>query len=696
MTIPLPRTLTLRLAFFCIAIALIATLLIGAGSYQVRHQQLQQLQDEALSHLLDSTLPVLRQLLHNQQPELTQGLIAGLTQHPAIASVVLLDETGTLLQQADRLQRHRCNEGFTATLWSADPGLSIYPLQQDNHTLGKLILQPDRCYLLNALHNTVARQLGYALLSTLLICSSLGLLIFFFFIRPLHRLLQRATAKTPLPAMTTDSGNELEYLQQLLTHLQHELQNQQQQQSQAESTILDYSRKLEALVSKRTDALTLLNRRLHESRLHTSQPALQLRLNQLMQLLQGPLQQLTECLDQHQPEAARALTAQIRQLTTDLNTLQESGCVQTSESINLCELSENLLQQCDAGNSAISLICDLHEDILLSRPCLSLLLQGLFSNALLHRGHSSLVLHLQPLQQQLQISLSGKQLHIPAAGMQRELLPLDPANAQLPSLLGLGLLQELVTLLDGELRLEPYELQGQSLVCILPLRRRSHLQSTLQGYFSKHPVSLRLSDDQQRQRIQQWLQNWQIPFTTQPPESHQILLTDLHRQEHQSELTLSLHSDDEWSESRLMLALETLMRQQPGAGSHDLNILVVDDNSINRLLCERYLRNLNVQPDLAENGLQAVELGHRQRYDLILMDCRMPVMDGLDATRQLRTTSQNRDTPIIALTGLSGDDERQNCLAAGMNDFISKPFNQEQIQAVLMQWVPEYDAPASD
>src|SRR5690606_11674132 len=160
----------------------------------------------------------------------------------------------------------------------------------------------------------------------------------------------------------------------------------------------------------------------------------------------------------------------------------------------------------------------LHEDILLSRPCLSLLLQGLFSNALLHRGHSSLVLHLQPLQQQLQISLSGKQLHIPAAGMQRELLPLDPANAQLPSLLGLGLLQELVTLLDGELRLEPYELQGQSLVCILPLRRRSHLQPTLQGYFSQHPVSLRLSDDSRRQQLQQWLQNWQIPCTTEPPE----------------------------------------------------------------------------------------------------------------------------------------------------------------------------------
>lgn len=694
MTMQISRSLTAKLVFWCTGIAIIVTVLIGLFSYQVRHQQLQQLREEALTDLLNTTLPVLSQLLSTNQS--AQAFIDGLTQHPALASAVLLDEAGAVLHQSDRLQRQPCSNSVADALWYTDPGLSIYPLQSDDRPLGKLVLQPDRCYMLNTLHNTVVSQVSYAFILTLMMTGSLGFLIVLFMIRPLQALLRQAAAIMPLPDKQPGRGNELEQLQHWLTGAQHEWLQQQQQQQQAESTIHEYSRKLEALVSKRTDALTLLNRRLQQSRLYVQPPALQQRLSRLLQLLQGPLQQLSESLDQHPPATAKTLTANIRQLTADLQILQESGCSQPLQSIDLCELSETLLRQCDSGNQVISLICDLHEDILLPRQCLSLLLLGLISNALRNRGNSSLVLHLRPLKQQLQISLSGKQLRLSEEEMQRELLPLSATSTESASLLGLGLLQELVVLLDGELRCEDYELQGQSLICILPLRRRSHLQTTLQGYFSQHPVSLRLSDDSRRQQLQQWLQNWQIPCTTEPPESHQILLTDLHRQEHNSDLTLSLHNLEEWSEISLMLALETLMRQQPGAGSRGLKILVVDDNSINRLLCERYLRNLNVQPDLADNGLQAVELGHRQRYDLILMDCRMPVMDGLDATRHLRTTSQNRDTPIIALTGLSGDDERQNCLAAGMNDFIGKPFNQEQIQAVLMQWIPEYDAPAND
>lgn len=696
MTTTLPRNLTFRLMVCCAGLALLATLLIGLASYQVRHQQLQQIQQEALAHLLDVSLPLLRQLLEQQQPQLTAGVIDAMTRHPAVASAVLLDETGKILQQSDRLQRHQCQEGLTGSLWFSDPGLNIYPLQTDNFALGKLVIQPDRCYIINSLHDSVIRQLYYALITTLLLAGSLGLLWILLFIRPLQRILRNATASASVAALPAPAqpGNELKHLQQLLSGLQHQLLDQQQRQAQAETTIVEYSRKLEALISKRTDALTLLNRRLQKSRLHAPQPPQ--RFSQLMQLLQAPLQRLNELIEQHQPAAACALIAQIRLLTEQLNTLQESNTAMTLQSMNLCELSEALLQQCETGGHSISIICDLNEDILLPRQSLSLLLLGLFSNALLRRGHSSLILHLRPLKQQLQISLSGKQLQLSSTDWEQNLLPINTDSLQQPSLIGLALLQELVTLLDGELRLEPYELIGQSLVCILPLRRRSQLQNTLQNYFSRHPLSLRLSDDERRQQTEQWLHNWQIPFTAKTPQGDQILLTDLQGQEHNSELTLLWQSLGEWSESSLMLALESMMQQQPGAASDNINVLLVDDNAINRLLCERYLRNLNVQPQLAENGLQAVEYGHQLRYDLIFMDCRMPIMDGLEATRQLRATQLNGNTPIVALTGLSGDDERQNCLAAGMNDFIGKPFNQEQILAVLMQWVPGYDGQASD
>jgi len=78
------------------------------------------------------------------------------------------------------------------------------------------------------------------------------------------------------------------------------------------------------------------------------------------------------------------------------------------------------------------------------------------------------------------------------------------------------------------------------------------------------------------------------------------------------------------------------------------------------------------------------------------MDCQMPVMDGFEATRQIRRNSLNSHTPIIALTGLTGENERQQCLTAGMNDFIGKPFTQDQIQATLVQWINNYYGNASD
>jgi CheY-like chemotaxis protein len=70
------------------------------------------------------------------------------------------------------------------------------------------------------------------------------------------------------------------------------------------------------------------------------------------------------------------------------------------------------------------------------------------------------------------------------------------------------------------------------------------------------------------------------------------------------------------------------------------------------------------------------------------MDCQMPIMDGFLATRQIRRNPLNQKTPIVALSGLESEDERHACLQSGMNDFISKPFSQEQLQAAIRQWLP--------
>lgn len=121
---------------------------------------------------------------------------------------------------------------------------------------------------------------------------------------------------------------------------------------------------------------------------------------------------------------------------------------------------------------------------------------------------------------------------------------------------------------------------------------------------------------------------------------------------------------------------------------HALRLLVVEDNAVNMMVMQGVLGKLGYKDiDKAGDGLQAVELATSGRYDLILMDCQMPKMDGYDATRRLR--GQGVKTPIIAMTAhaLSGD--REKCIEAGMDDYLTKPIVIDRLSACLEQWLGE-------
>jgi CheY-like chemotaxis protein len=116
-------------------------------------------------------------------------------------------------------------------------------------------------------------------------------------------------------------------------------------------------------------------------------------------------------------------------------------------------------------------------------------------------------------------------------------------------------------------------------------------------------------------------------------------------------------------------------------------ILIAEDNLINQKVAARLLGLLGYSADIAENGEEAVRLAETGNYDAVLMDMQMPVMDGLDATRAIRALeSPVSNTPIIAVTANPFEDARQKCLAAGMNDFISKPIEPALFASVLAYW----------
>ncbi|HWU12471.1 MAG TPA: response regulator, partial [Caulobacter sp.] len=111
--------------------------------------------------------------------------------------------------------------------------------------------------------------------------------------------------------------------------------------------------------------------------------------------------------------------------------------------------------------------------------------------------------------------------------------------------------------------------------------------------------------------------------------------------------------------------------------------LVVDDHEVNRRLLSHILDAMGVRVELAADGEAGLALAGERRFDVILMDVNMPGLDGLEATRRLRLTGPNSTTPVIAVTAGVSDAEREACRAAGMDDWIEKPFQATTLQRVL-------------
>jgi len=117
------------------------------------------------------------------------------------------------------------------------------------------------------------------------------------------------------------------------------------------------------------------------------------------------------------------------------------------------------------------------------------------------------------------------------------------------------------------------------------------------------------------------------------------------------------------------------------------HILLVEDVLTNQIVAKTMLDNMGLTVDIAEDGLQAITQWQKGGYDLIFMDCRMPNMDGYEATRRIRSQEQNGRTPIIALTANATEGDRKKCHAAGMDAIVTKPFKPSDLQAVLTKWL---------
>ena len=145
-------------------------------------------------------------------------------------------------------------------------------------------------------------------------------------------------------------------------------------------------------------------------------------------------------------------------------------------------------------------------------------------------------------------------------------------------------------------------------------------------------------------------------------------------------------------------ALSTVYNQR-ALPQYNARVLVVEDNVINQMVAQGMLEEFGIQADLAADGKEALHALETLPYDLVFMDCQMPVMDGYEATRCVRDPQSkviDRLVAIVAMTANTMQGDREKCLAAGMDDFISKPVQPDKLQQVLQKWLPKQGASGAE
>ena len=149
------------------------------------------------------------------------------------------------------------------------------------------------------------------------------------------------------------------------------------------------------------------------------------------------------------------------------------------------------------------------------------------------------------------------------------------------------------------------------------------------------------------------------------------------------------------TQTRVLSMLEQWSQNGPQSSSYFFpgkRVLVAEDNEINQEIIKRILAALQIHAEVVGNGLQAIAALSEQHYDLVLMDIQMPELDGLQATQHIRQVLKLESLPIVALSAHSEAEQRDKCEACGMNDYLTKPYRRQQLEALLKRWL---DRPAT-
>ncbi len=293
--------------------------------------------------------------------------------------------------------------------------------------------------------------------------------------------------------------------------------------------------------------------------------------------------------------------------------------------------------------------------------------------------------------------------------------------------LGLALTRRLCEAMHGKLTLQSKEGLGSEFCAKLPLP--AHAQAGSQPVLDGRIVALTPASSGLQQMLSQWLPAWGLSYQRldtdaslhgvdadllisdcpecllgmRPAISTPILLVTAYGNflphEQAQRLMPLLQIARPLARNGLLQVLRHILHSDDGdlhssaqtqaARESTARVLLVEDNPVNQMVAKGMLAKLGYQVLVAAHGAEALEVLEQEPIDLILMDCNMPVMDGYEASRRIRSNGRWLELPIVALTANALSDERERCRAAGMNDYLAKPFRREELAVVLDTWLPD-------
>ena len=732
--------LAIKIALLTVLTAALLGILVGGFQVWSNFQERNQHTQDSLRTVILTTLPSLSLATYNFNVRLNQKLVDSLAAHPDIINASIIDTEGSELAIATNPQA--CTPSNFGTLLYGSNNQHEYPILHLDTLLGKLIIEVNHCKQTEQF----LVEVQSTLISNFVLSIGISLFIYIIFYnlvsQPITNLVQRLQKIDPTAIEYSNiqrlSSPREDEIGSLINHFSNLLRTTHDHISRlksAEHTINNYSSNLEDLVSKRTKALTGINRQLKEVNQELEQS-----------------QKLSERFNQSQFKLLSNLSHEFRfPLATTIQTLSglQEDCKTAADhsllqsSINQNETILSLLTELD---SIANLRNDLHklsispfsfnrvfsniETAFADKNCpctfsirydtsvsnshigdiekIEPLLFNLIANIYYCSPEQRINIEVSEANQSILIKLSAPSLMINEHLFEQMVLPFtNTLTTSRLTALGLAYAIDLVEMLEGEINQSSNSQNEHELTLQLPILSSDEQLYKICQQLPSGGIRINVSQQLHANRIVESLEEWQLPFQISKHCSSEpvILITDTEDSCQDAAFILGLGQQYDQVETIEGVKVVSVKSISDGVLFNIISqacnhltleknttqlarILLVEDNAINRMLSQRFLKNLNTDIEIAEDGREALNICSYKKFDLIFMDCQMPVMDGFQATRQIRRSPLNQATPIVALTGLDSENERQACLQAGMNDFITKPFTQEQLQNAIIQWLP--------